>query len=619
MSKLLANQIANYNDNGPVEAKEGINIPTGKPVQASGASGTTGDYLRSTGTSVEWSAFPSIPSAQVQTDWNATSGMGQLLNKPTLSTVAITGSYTDLTNQPNIPNPQVNSDWTATTGVAAILNKPSLFSGVYADLVGRPTIPSTVNDLADVNIVSPNDGEYIKWDQATTRWVTGTGSAGLQNLIEDTTPQLGGNLDANGKNIDMGANLITDSKVGEWNSSYAWGNHAAQGYLTTYTNTTYSQQSVAAAGGVNLRLVNDQGAQDDILITAGSGITFDQIGTEGFRINSSGGGGAGGGATVTTSDVAPGSPNDGDLWWKSNEGRLKVFYDDGSGTQWVDANPPMSPSFTPQVKDASGTAQLDANGNQFDLSGHIIPTATETYDLGNAEFKIRHLFLSDNSLWIGEETRASVVSGKVKFYNRDTSQVPAIITAAGGSYSDAKSRIDAAFPARSGGSVSSVHDIKLSEWLWYWCDITSAPVGTYNVEDLYPPEIVNGDVNPNFASADWADQIEFGQNGKRQAPYKTDDSEEYSLVESDTFVRSNVLADFPVKVIGCNTDERTYFDLTIFVPQGNAPRTINNLNIDGVDATQLKITGTPEANTTQTFVIRALYLGAAWTATVAIG
>ena len=619
MSKLLANQIANYNDNGPVEAKEGINIPTGKPVQASGASGTTGDYLRSTGTSVEWSAFPSIPSAQVQTDWNATSGMGQLLNKPTLSTVAITGSYTDLTNQPNIPNPQVNSDWTATTGVAAILNKPSLFSGVYADLVGRPTIPSTVNDLADVNIVSPSDGEYIKWDQATTRWVTGTGSAGLQNLIEDTTPQLGGNLDANGKNIDMGANLITDSKVGEWNSSYAWGNHAAQGYLTTYTNTTYSQQSVAAAGGVNLRLVNDQGAQDDILITAGSGITFDQIGTEGFRINSSGGGGAGGGATVTTSDVAPGSPNDGDLWWKSNEGRLKVFYDDGSGTQWVDANPPMSPSFTPQVKDASGTAQLDANGNQFDLSGHIIPTATETYDLGNAEFKIRHLFLSDNSLWIGEETRASVVSGKVKFYNRDTSQVPAIITAAGGSYSDAKSRIDAAFPARSGGSVSSVHDIKLSEWLWYWCDITSAPVGTYNVEDLYPPEIVNGDVNPNFASADWADQIEFGQNGKRQAPYKTDDSEEYSLVESDTFVRSNVLADFPVKVIGCNTDERTYFDLTIFVPQGNAPRTINNLNIDGVDATQLKITGTPEANTTQTFVIRALYLGAAWTATVAIG
>ena len=618
MSKLLANQIANYNDNGPVEVKEGINIPTGKPVQAAGASGSTGDYLRSTGTGVEWATFPSIPSAQVQTDWNATSGLGQLLNKPTLSTVATTGSYTDLTNLPNIPNAQVNSDWTATTGVAAILNKPVIFSGVYADLTGRPNIPAAVNDLADVNIPSPNDGEYIKWDQATTRWVTGTGSAGLQNIIEDTTPQLGGNLDANGKDIDMGSNLITDSKVGEWNSAFSWGNHAAQGYLTSFNNTTYSQQAVAASGGVVIRMVDSGGAQDDILLTAGSGITFDQIGTEGFRINSSGGGGAGGGATVTTSDVAPGSPNDGDLWWKSNEGRLKVFYDDGSGTQWVDANPPMSPSFTPQVKDASGTAQLDANGNQFDLSGHIIPTANATYDLGNAEFKIRHLFLSDNSLWLGEETRASVVSGKVKFYNRDKSQVPAVIAAAGGSYSDAKSRIDAAFPARP-GVITSTSDIKLSEWLWYWCDITSAPVGTYNVEDLYPPEIVNGDVNPSFDPTDWADQIEFGQNGKRQAPYITDDSETYSLVQSDTYVRSNVLADFPVKVVGCNADERTYFDLTIFVPQGNAPRTINNLNIDGVDTTQLKITGTPEANTTQTFVIRALYLGAAWTATVAIG
>ena len=45
MSKLLANQIANYNDNGPVEVKEGINIPTGKPFQVAGAAGTTGQYL----------------------------------------------------------------------------------------------------------------------------------------------------------------------------------------------------------------------------------------------------------------------------------------------------------------------------------------------------------------------------------------------------------------------------------------------------------------------------------------------------------------------------------------------------------------------------------------------
>jgi len=43
---------------------------------------------------------PTIPAAQVNTDWNASSGVSQLLNKPTLATVATSGSYTDLTNKP---------------------------------------------------------------------------------------------------------------------------------------------------------------------------------------------------------------------------------------------------------------------------------------------------------------------------------------------------------------------------------------------------------------------------------------------------------------------------------------------------------------------------------------
>ncbi len=37
-----------------------------------------------------------------QADWNATSGPSQILNKPVLAAVAISGSYTDLTNKPDI-------------------------------------------------------------------------------------------------------------------------------------------------------------------------------------------------------------------------------------------------------------------------------------------------------------------------------------------------------------------------------------------------------------------------------------------------------------------------------------------------------------------------------------
>lgn len=67
--------------------------------------GLSTDYLDGLGSP---QPFPSIPNAQVNSDWNATSGVAEILNKPT------------------IPAAQVNSDWNATSGVAEILNKPTI-------------------------------------------------------------------------------------------------------------------------------------------------------------------------------------------------------------------------------------------------------------------------------------------------------------------------------------------------------------------------------------------------------------------------------------------------------------------------------------------------------------
>jgi hypothetical protein len=61
---------------------------------------------------------------QVNADWDATSGVAEILNKPT------------------IPAAQVNSDWNATSGVAEILNKPTIpssatfvpYTGATADV-----------------------------------------------------------------------------------------------------------------------------------------------------------------------------------------------------------------------------------------------------------------------------------------------------------------------------------------------------------------------------------------------------------------------------------------------------------------------------------------------------
>ncbi len=84
----------------------------------------------------------------VQSDWNQTTTTADdyIKNKPTLSTVATSGSYNDLSNKPTIPAAQVNSDWNASSGVAQILNKPTLAtvatSGDYADLSGTPSVPT---------------------------------------------------------------------------------------------------------------------------------------------------------------------------------------------------------------------------------------------------------------------------------------------------------------------------------------------------------------------------------------------------------------------------------------------------------------------------------------------
>lgn len=129
------------NDSGFIDSVAWGDV-TGKPTFATVA--TSGSYN-------DLGDKPTIPAAQVNSDWNASSGKAQILNKPTLAAVATSGSYNDLTNKPSIPSGQIQSDWTQTNNaeVDYIKNKPTLAtvatSGSYNDLSNKPTIP-TVNN-----------------------------------------------------------------------------------------------------------------------------------------------------------------------------------------------------------------------------------------------------------------------------------------------------------------------------------------------------------------------------------------------------------------------------------------------------------------------------------------
>ena len=63
-------------------------------------------------------------------------------------------------------------------------------------------------------------------------------------------------------------------------------------------------------------------------------------------------GGGGGGVGVTTSDTAPVGPLDNALWWDSTIGQLRIYYNDGDTSQWVDA---FNGQGTPGVNGTNGT------------------------------------------------------------------------------------------------------------------------------------------------------------------------------------------------------------------------------------------------------------------------
>ena len=166
---------------------------TNKPNLATVA--TTGDYndltnkpnlapVATTGSYNDLTNTPTIPAAQVNADWNATSGISRILNKPNLAPVATTGSYNDLTNTPTIPAAQVNADWNATNGMAEILNKPNLATvattGNYNDLTNTPAIPTVPTNVSAFT----NDAGYITQTQLnSSNYVTNTGTS-CENTID---------------------------------------------------------------------------------------------------------------------------------------------------------------------------------------------------------------------------------------------------------------------------------------------------------------------------------------------------------------------------------------------------------------------------------------------------
>ena len=134
-------------------------------------------------------------------------------------------------------------------------------------------------------------------------------------------------------------------------------------------DTTYSQSSVASGSNVNLRL-SDGSTDDDILITAGSNITFSSVSAGGFTIAASGGGG-GGGLSNVVEDTSP------ELGGNLNLNNKFITGSGGVNVSGVTTSTSFVGNITGNVTGNADTATNSTN------SSHVLVTDNESTDENN--------------------------------------------------------------------------------------------------------------------------------------------------------------------------------------------------------------------------------------------
>ena len=136
---------------------------------------------------------------------------------------------------------------------------------------------------------------------------------------------------------------------------------------------------------------------------------------------------------------------------------------------------------------------ISSNSN-FHVGGHIVPRANNVYDIGSAENKIRHLFVSENSLFIGEQNKISVsATGDLQFNKIDKTVVPSGLQGISG--------VEAAVLQSS--SKSSLSEVTLADYLEY-ARGSGETVNGKTGDEITIDDIYTSDAS-NFASITSAD------------------------------------------------------------------------------------------------------------------
>ena len=332
-------------------------------------------------------------------------------------------------------------DYTHGAGVKYVANMIQT-----TDLDASGTISNIhLQDIADVAAVSAsNDGYYLKYDHATTSFawsqVSGGGGGTMNDLIDDTTPQLGGTLDANSFNIDMGNNIITDTKVGYWDSAYSvvssggtiGGNLTITGnFVVNGTTTTINTQNL---------LVSDN------IITLNSDVTGTPSQNAGVAVERG-----------TSSNVDIRWNETTDKWQFTNDGA--TYEDIGAGGDVVD-------DLTPQLG-----GDLDVNGNTIDYTFSLAGSSSPNYRFSDPGSNFFDATTNNPTLYLtrGVKYIFKDISGSHPFRIQSTNSAGGTLYNVGVSNNNGT------------GTVTFTPTMTAPDELYYYCNAHSSMNGTIKI------------------------------------------------------------------------------------------------------------------------------------------
>jgi hypothetical protein len=248
-----------------------------------------------------------------------------------------------------------------------------------------PTASTTV--LGGIKVgtnLTISNGVLSSTDTDTTYTGTGLISINGSNVISTTAnnythPSGDGNLHVPATSTSNDGKVLT---AGSTAGSLSWTTPAS-----TYTLPTASS---SALGGIKIGYT-ESGKNYPVELSSGKAFV---------NVPWSGG-------NYVSSTTAPASPVNGDHWFDSAEGILYLRLD----SNWVDVTTASAAS--------GGGSSMGGT-----MTSHIIPDTNDTYDIGSASYKIRDLYVSDNSLWVGDNHKITTTGGKKKTKKRKTGKTP---------------------------------------------------------------------------------------------------------------------------------------------------------------------------------------------------